>query len=76
MFSIRKDVKTGNGFKYRVKVKAFKTSDAMHKFLSEQYNNDWRVMPEPKKSGTYIERGLSGELLNVKSIDPWALAHM
>ncbi|WP_419902093.1 hypothetical protein [Kiloniella sp.] len=76
MYSIRKDVKIGNGFKYRVKVKAFKHSDDMHSFLNKQDNNDWKVMSTPVKSGTYVERGIPGELINVKSIDPSALAHM
>ena len=75
MFSIRKNIKT-TGFKYRVKVRAFKTSDVMHGFLNKQDNNDWSQMAVPVKSGTYVERGLRGELLNVKSIDPSALAHM
>ena len=76
MFSIRKDVRTGNGFKYRVKVRAFKTSDAMNVFLCKQYDNSWRVMKNPVKSGTYIERGIPGELINVKTLDACALAHM
>jgi len=75
MFAIRKNVNT-TGFKYRVKVRAFKTSDAMHGFLNKQSNNDWSVMANPVKSGTYVERGIECELLNVKSIDPSALAHM
>jgi len=75
MFSIRKNVKTGNGFKYRVKVRAFKSSDAMHKFLNAQYDNSWRIMAKPVKSGTYIERGIEGELINIKTLDPLVLAH-
>ncbi len=75
MFSIRKDFKTGP-IKYRVKVRAFKHSDDMHKFLSKQTDNRWRIMQSPVKSGTYIERGLPSELINIKSIDPSALAHM
>ena len=63
--SVRKDVNTGNGFKYRVKVRAFKHSCTMHDFLNRQDNNDWSVMDNPVKSGTYV-----------KSIDPSALAHM
>ena len=70
------NVKT-SGFKYRVKVKAFKTSDKMHQFLNSQYNNFWSIMDKPLKSGTYIERGINPvELLNVRHIDPSALAHM
>ena len=77
-FSIRKDVATGQGFKYRVKVKAFKSCDAMHKFLNAQYDNLWSIMQNPLKSGTYIERGLgeNREMLNIRSIEPSALAHM
>ena len=73
-FSIRKDI-LGSGFKYRVQVKAFKHMDQLDAFLNKQPNNDWRFMREPAKSGMYIERGL-GELINVKDIDPSALAHM
>jgi len=76
MFSVRKTINT-SGFKYRVKVRSFKYSEDMHKFLNKQDNNDWSVMDKPVKSGTYIERGLNPvELLNIKSIDPSALAHM
>ena len=75
MNSIRKEYKT-SGFKYRVQVKSFKDSDAMHKFLNKQTDNFWKVMEKPVKSGTYIERGLPPELINIKSIDSSALAHM
>ena len=76
MYSIRKNINT-NGFKYRVKVRAFKTNDAMHTFLNKQYDNNWSIMDKPLKSGIYIERGLRPvEMLNIKSIDPSALAHM
>ena len=75
MYSIRKNINT-TGFKYRVKVKAFKHSQDMHEFLNKQGDNSWSVMSTPVKSGTYVERGFPSELLNVKDIDPCALAHM
>ena len=75
-YSIRKVINTGPGFKYRVKIKAFKTSDNMHRFLNSQSNNDWSIMPRFTKAGLYIERGIDCELINVKSLDPSALAHM
>jgi len=75
MYSIRKNVNT-TGLKYRVKVRAFKYSQDMHEFLNKQHDNAWTVMDKPEKSGTYVERGIPSELLNVKSIDPSALAHM
>ena len=76
MYSIRRDIPTGRGFKYRVKVKAFKSSEAMHTFLNKQHDNAWSIMKTPLKSGVYIERGIPSEFINVKDIDPCALAHM
>ena len=75
-YSIRKDIKTGRSFKYRVKVKAFKSAEAMHCFLNKQYDNSWSIMQTPLKSGVYIERGIPAEFINIKDIDPSALAHM
>ncbi len=67
--------------KARVKVKSFKTSDAMHSFLSTGGNSlQWRVVSDSeferglKKTGVYIDR--AGDFLNVKNIDASALAHM
>lgn len=74
-FSARKDVQKSGLAKYRVKVKAFKTSQAMHEFLNKQ-DNSWKAMPVAYKSGIYIERGLPAELINIRDIDPSALAHM
>lgn len=77
MYSIRKDIKLPGSFKYRVKVRSFTHSDDMHKFLAKQYDNSWTIMANPVKNGTYIERGSRpAELINIKSIDPSALAHM
>lgn len=81
---LRKDVKTGNGFKYRVHVKAFKSLDEAHMFLNGQYNNEWRIVSEQEKAnglnkkGVFIERGIGpkGDFLNVKNIDASALCHM
>jgi len=74
-YSIRKTIPT-KGFKYRVQVKAFKSSEAMHRFLNSQYDNAWRVMDNPLKSGIYIEEGVSAKLINTRDIDSSALAHM
>ena len=81
---LRKDVKTGNGFKYRVHTKEFKTVDEAHEFLNAQYDNQWRfVTPEQQarglnKKGVFIERGIGStqEFLNTKNIDASALCHM
>lgn len=67
--------------KARVKVKSFKTSDAMYSFLSTGGNSlQWRVVSDSefkrglKKTGVYIDR--ANEFLNTKNIDASALAHM
>jgi hypothetical protein len=66
----------------RIKVKAFKTSDYMHKFLNTGDNAlRWHEVTDIDKSrglnktGTYIEQGFD-RFLNVKDIDASALAHM
>ena len=75
--AIRRDVPTGVSFKYRVIVRAFSSTEVMHKFLNAQDNNNWSIMTNPVKSGKYIERGINpAELINVKDIDPTALVHM
>lgn len=76
-YAIRKFHYQGHGnLNTRVIVKSFATSDSMYNFLNKQYDNNWKIMPNPVKSGTYIQRGLAGELVNIKSLDPSALAHM
>lgn len=66
--------------KQRLVIKAFKTSDAMYKFLATGDNSlKWRESNKGLKAGTYIERYAGNgkfEYLNVKNIDPSALAHM
>ena len=57
----------------RMTIKAFKTSDDMHKFLNKQEDNNWRESDKGLKAGVYAYAG--GQWLNVKSIDPTALAH-
>ena len=73
--SIRKNINT-RGFKYKVKVMTFKDATLMHNFLNKQHDNAWSIMDEPITGGTYIERGIPPELINIKHIDASALAHM
>ena len=65
--SIRKDEPF---LKNRIKVKSFKYSEDMHKFLNKQYNNNWQIMQSPIKSGVYFEQYDSStktfKLLDVK----------
>ena len=76
MYSIRKTSKAIA--RCRMTIKCFKTSQAMHEFLNNQTNNDWRVNNEPEltslKSGTYAYAG--GNWHNVKSLDSSVLAHI
>lgn len=65
----------------RLKVKVFKTSNSMHKFLNEQYDNSWKINSGavagaelPHKAGTYAYAG--GKWHNVKQLDPCVLAHI
>lgn len=61
----------------RMKVRNFKTSDAMHKFLNTGDNAlQWRETREnePVKSGTYAWAG--GQWHNTKNLDPSVLAHI
>ena len=85
MYSVYKIVDAGipQRMKRRLIVKAFKDSDAMHKFLCSKHNgfNQWAEnSPEkaahgyPHKSGTYAFAG--GQWHNVKSLDPITLAHI
>ena len=57
----------------RLKIKQFKTAEAMHKWLNKQDNNDWALYDGPLKPGTYARAG--GEWHNVKGMDPSLLAH-
>lgn len=84
--TIRKTVKTGNGFKERLIIKGFRDSSLMHTFLNKQDNNDWKVNSEPDyyggfnpelaklKPGTYAFAG--GVWHNVKNLDSSILNHM
>ena len=68
MFSIRKDAQSA--LKNRITVKSFKYSEDMHKFLNKQYDNNWKIMQSPIKSGVYFEQYDSStktfKLLDVK----------
>ena len=53
LFSIRKDI---HGLRNRITVKSFNYSEDMHKFLNKQHDNNWKIMKNPVKSGTYFEQ--------------------
>ena len=74
MNTIQKTVRTGNGFKERLHIKRFKTSDLMHQFLNKQHDNTWTVSKHDLKTGIYAYAG--GQYHNVKSLDPSLLAHI
>ena len=69
IYSIRND---SAFLKNRIKVKSFKYSDDMHKFLNKQYNNNWKIMTQPVKSGVYFEQydsnSKSFNLIDVKNL--------
>ena len=84
---VRKYQRTGNGFKERLIIKGFKTSDDMHKFLNTADNAlQWQeIIWFPQlhttqkenrvtKTGTYAYAG--GQWHNVKSLDPSVLCHV
>lgn len=75
-YSAYKFVRTGNGFKERLHVKAFKTRNDLGAFLCKQEDNTWREGNEryPTKTGIYAFAG--GQWHNVKSLDPSVLAHI
>ena len=63
----------------RLKVRSFKTSEEMHKFLNTGNNSlDWRECDsdkgDPTKRGTYAYAGQAWH--NVKSLDSSILAHI
>jgi len=78
-----KFVKTGNGLKERLHVKAFKNSNDCGAFLCKQ-DNSWKGIeagamsylktPYPAKSGIYACAG--GQWHNVKKLDASILAHI
>ena len=79
MYNIYKIMRTGNGWKERIIIKSFKTSDAMHKFLNEGITAlTWKECTGKPyaglKSGTYAYAG--GQYHNVKSLDVSVLAHI
>ena len=67
--SIRKDEPF---LKNRIKVKSFKYSEDMHTFLNKQYDNNWKIMQIPIKSGVYFEQydsnSKSFNLIDVKRL--------
>lgn len=63
------------GFKERLKIKSFNSSDAMHKFLNTGDNAlHWKVSNKGLKAGTYAYAG--GQWHNVKNLDASILAHI
>lgn len=74
-----KIVRTGNGFKERIHIKAFKTAYELHKFLATSDNGlFWHdctdTQYEGLKRGIYARAG--GSLHNVKNLDSSVLAHI
>ena len=69
LYSIRND---SAFLSNRIKVKSFKYSDDMHKFLNKQYDNNWKIMTQPIKSGIYFEQydsnSKSFNLIDVKRL--------
>jgi|21_taG_2_1085346.scaffolds.fasta_scaffold07077_6 hypothetical protein len=67
LFSIRKESAL---LRNRITVKSFKYAEDMHKFLNKQYDNNWKIMKNSIKSGTYFEQYDSNErcfkLLSIK----------
>jgi|GEM_PF-6060498 len=74
MFTIEKHTGSFGGSKFRMQIKAFKTSDAMHGFLNSQCDNNWKESLKGLKAGTYATAG--GTWHNVKSLDASVLAHI
>lgn len=61
--------------KERLVIKAFPTSDAMHRFLGTKDNAlRWRETTKWLKPGTYAYAG--GQWHNVKNLDASVLAHI
>jgi hypothetical protein len=59
----------------RLKIKGFRTSEAMHKFLNTGSNAlSWRESDKDLKPGTYAYAG--GQWHNIKDLDPCLLAHI
>lgn len=77
MYIAYKHERTGNGFKERLHVKAFKTMNDLGAFLCKQTDNKWKhdeFKKYPEKSGVYAFAG--GQWHNVKSLDASVLAHI
>lgn len=58
-YNLIKDMpgREGAALSNRYQVKAFKTSDDMHKFLNKQYDNSWRILTGHNlKSGIYFSQ--------------------
>ena len=70
LYSIKNYV--GHSGRNRVTVKAFKYADNMHKFLTKQSDNNWKIMQEPVKSGVYFEQydstAKAFKLINIKTL--------
>lgn len=77
MYSIEQTKRSGHGnFKERLHVKTFKDSDSYGRFMSGPNNdfNQWRDSTKGLKAGIYAYAG--GQWHNVKSLDPYTLAHI
>lgn len=73
---IQRIQRTGDGFKERLIIKAFKMSESGHKFLSgpSNYSNSWSEYTGELPAGIYAMAG--GAWHNVKKLDPSLLAHI
>lgn len=76
MFKTKEMIKTGL-VSSRMKIRSFKTSDAMHDFIAKESNHT--INPPvpydgPLKTGTYAFAG--GNWHNIKTLDPSVLAHI
>lgn len=78
MFKTKEMIKTGL-LSSRMKIRSFKTSDAMYDFIAKESDRKWGINPPvpydgPLKTGTYAFAG--GNWHNVKTLDPSVLAHI
>ena len=76
MNTVERLVRLANGtLNERLHIKAFKSSDAMHKFLNHEDNAlFWKESKRGLKAGIYAFAG--GNWHNTKKLDPSILAHI
>lgn len=75
MNTIEQTVRTGNGFKERLHIKSFNSSQAMYTFLNKGSNAcNWSESNRSLARGVYAYAG--GAWHNVKTLDASVLAHI